>query len=388
MAANDLSFNQIATVLNSIVSQATGQQTLTPTNTAEFVTVANTALKMGYDQVTNAISQVLSRTIFSIRPYEAKFGGLRMEPSAFGNHVRKINYADNQWESSDIIPLTDGTSLDMYEIKKPKVLQTNFYGQNVYQDHYTVFDTQLEVAFRGPDELAQFWAGVTSNMSDRIEQAYEEQSRAALANFIGGKVAAQNGVIHLLTEYNTATGLNLTATTVMQPANFRPFVEWVRARVGLLVRMLTERSALYHLNVTGKTVMRHTPYSMQKFYLSSKWYEAITSMAYADTFNDEYLKFADNEPVNYWQAIDTPDSINVAASYIDAAGAVATAEAAEIGPIFGMIFDEEAIGLTMYDNRVVSSPYNARGLYSNIYLHFRLQHFNDFSENGLILLLN
>lgn len=388
MAANDLTFNQISTVLNSIAEQATGQSNLAAVDTASFITVAQTVLKTGYDPVMSAISQVLDRTIFSIRPYTAKFRGLEMTNAQFGNHTRKINYIDNDWDDSKIVPLTDGASIDAWEVKKPKVLQTNFYGQNIYQDHYTVFDDQLDVAFRGPDELAQFWSGVTQNMSDRIEQAYEMQAREALGNFIGGKVAAENGVIHLLSEYNTATGQTLTAATVMQPANFKPFVEWAKARIGYLVRLLSERSALYHINVTDKTVMRHTPFERQKFYLSSQWYEAITSMVYADTFNDQYLKFADNEQVNYWQAIETPDRINVTASYLTSAGTIATAEAAQIGPIFGVIFDEEAIGMSLYDNRVASAPYNPAGHYNNLWFSFRLRHYNDFTENGLVLLLD
>ena len=75
MAANDLTFEQIVTVLNSIASQATGQAQLTATNTSDFITVAQTTLKAGADPIMNAISQTLSKTIFSIRPYFEKFQG-------------------------------------------------------------------------------------------------------------------------------------------------------------------------------------------------------------------------------------------------------------------------------------------------------------------------
>ena len=40
MAVNDLTFNQLSTVLNGIVSQATGTSPITLTNMSEFVTVA------------------------------------------------------------------------------------------------------------------------------------------------------------------------------------------------------------------------------------------------------------------------------------------------------------------------------------------------------------
>lgn len=388
MAANELSFNQISTILNAIAEQATGRTDLTSVDTSSFITVATTTLKTGYDPVMTAISQVLDRTIFAVRPYTAKFRGLEMTQAQFGNHTRKINYLDNTWDDSKIVPLTDGTSIDAWDVKKPKVLQTSFYGQNIYQDHYTIFDDQLDVAFRGPDELAQFWMGVTQNMSDRIEQAYELQARAALANFIGGKVTANNGVVHLLTEYAADTGVTLTAVTVMQPANFKPFVEWVRARVGYLVRLLAERSLLYHINVTGKEVMRHTPFERQKFYLSAEWYEAITSMAYTDAFNQQYLRFADNEQVTYWQAIETPDQITVKPSYLAANGTITEGDELTTAPIFGVIFDDEALGIARYDSRVAAAPYNPAGHYNNLWFSFRLRHYNDFSENGLVLLLD
>ena len=73
MPANSLSFNQIATILNSIVTQATGQAQITPVNGADFVTVAQTGLLAGYDNLMGAISQVLSRTLIANRPHYRKF---------------------------------------------------------------------------------------------------------------------------------------------------------------------------------------------------------------------------------------------------------------------------------------------------------------------------
>ena len=65
MAANDLTINQISTVLGEIVGQATGSKPMAVTDTSSFVTVAQIGLKTGYDTIATAISQVLSHTIFS-----------------------------------------------------------------------------------------------------------------------------------------------------------------------------------------------------------------------------------------------------------------------------------------------------------------------------------
>ena len=69
--ANTLTFDQISTVLNDIVKQATGIETMKATDTSSFVAQAQTALLAGNDRIMDSISQVLDRTIFSVRPYVA-----------------------------------------------------------------------------------------------------------------------------------------------------------------------------------------------------------------------------------------------------------------------------------------------------------------------------
>lgn len=75
--ANTLTFDQISTVLNDVVKQATGVNTMKAVDTSSFVAQAQTALLAGNDRIMESISQVLDRTIFSMRPYNAKFKGLR-----------------------------------------------------------------------------------------------------------------------------------------------------------------------------------------------------------------------------------------------------------------------------------------------------------------------
>lgn len=387
--ANTLTFEQSAALLNELAEQATGSKSQAPVNTAEFITVANTVLNCGYNAVVDAISQVLGRTIFSIRPYYRKFPGLNKSEQTWGNHARKINYVDGTWVNDDSVPLTDGDTLDHYIISKPNVLQTNFYGGMRRSRFYTMFREQLRTAFTGPNELSQFWSGLVTHTNNQIEQGHENLARTAINNFIGGKIAADNGVIHLLTEYNDLTGGNLTATTVFAPNNFQAFVRWMYSRVKVLMRNMTERTVLNHLNVTGSEIARHTPLELQRVYLYAPFVDMMDSMVNSTTFNDDYLKKPRWEAVNYWQSPDKPDSIDVTPSYMGTDGTIKTATAAvQQGDIIGTIFDDEAIGYTTFDATVLSTPVNARGQYWNIWYHWVDRYWNDFTENGYVLLLD
>lgn len=387
--ANSLTQNQLYTVLNSIAAQATGNAGLTATDTSSFVTVADVTLKSGYDNVISAISQVLSRTIFSNRPYTRKFRSLETDRITFGNHVRKLAIADKDWESDERLPLTEGQSIDMFKVSKPNILQTNFYGQEVYQRHYTLFKDQLDVAFSNETEFARFVAMVVQNCSDIIEQAHESLSRSTVVNAIAGIIALNNSsqIVHLLTEYNTLTGLSLDAQSVYEPDNFKAFIQWAYARMATVSDLLTERSEIFHNNISGKEIKRHTPKEMQRAYIYAPTRNMIDSMVYANTFNDRYLRGVEAESVSFWQSIKDPTKINVKCGYTDNTGVPATDTVTE-NNIFALIFDREMMGMTVVNQWSAQTPFNAAGGYSNVYFHFTDRYYNDNFENAVLFLLD
>ena len=388
MSVNNMTFEQAATVLNSIRQQVTGVSALAPVNTSDFISVATTTLKAGYDPVLNAITQMIGRTIFSVRPYSRKFKGVQVDNQKYGSITRKIALADKAFTTDDRFTLTDGTSVDMYKVNKPNALEVKFYGQDVYNKEYTIFRDQLDNAFRSPDEFAQFMSMVTQNASDMIEQVHESIARMIIANFVGGKITATNGVIHALTEYNTETGQTLTATTVYDPTNFPGFIKWLYARVATLTSMMTERTGLYQIQVTGKEIMRHTPLDRQKVYMLAPFLNEMNARVLADAYHDDYLKYADVEAVNFWQAALTPDTINVTPSYIDNTGAIVVGSALSQSKIIGVVFDEEALGYTTVHDWSATTPFNVKGGYWNVNHVFTEKWWNDFTEKGAIILLD
>lgn len=388
--ANSLTPNQIYTLLNSVAAQATGNSALVATDTSSFVTVADTTLKAGYDSVINAISVILNDTVFSIRPYWRKFKSLETDAMRFGNHVRKLNIADKDWETDDRFSLVEGQSVDPDIVSKPVILQTNYYGQEIYARHITYFKDQIDCAMRNETELGRFWDMVTQNTSDIIEQGHESLARMTVVNAIAGVLALNNTpqIVHLLTEYNTASGQSLTSTTVYEPDNFKAFIQWAYARMAAVSEMLTERSIVYHNNIVGKEISRHTPKEMQKAYIYAPTKFMIDAMVYANTFNEQYLKGIDAEVVNYWQSIDTPDSIAVTASYTGTDGEVKKSDLVEQDAIFAIIYDQEAMGYTTINQWSAPQAFNSRGGYQNVWYHWTDRYYVDNTENMVLFLLD
>lgn len=388
MSVNTLNIEQVYSLLNSLHQQATGETSIAPTNTADYISMAQRTLAVGRDVVLNELTQMIGKTIVSSRPYNRKFKGLEMDAAKWGAITRKISFADREATANQSWALTDGQSVDQYTIRKPNVLETRYVGSDVFEDYYTVFLNQLDIAFTSESEFARFVAGLTQHMSNKYEQYLEELSRAALCNFIGAKNSLSNSVVHLLTEYNTKTGLSLTATTVYQPANYPAFVRWLYSRIGELSDKMTERSELFQVQITNKEIKRHTPVADQKIYMLSNFVNEMETMAKSVTYNDSFLKLADVEKVGYWQAIDTPDQIQVTPCYMDTNGAIQTATAQTMSAVVGVMFDRDAIGVNVYDDRVTQTPFNAAGDYSNIYHKCRAQYTNDLTEKGIVLVLD
>ena len=403
MSVNTLTFEQCSTVLNSLVQQATGRSSVISTE-ADFISVAQTALTLGKDVIMNSLSNVLARNIFAVRPYSASMKGLEKSLPQWGAYMRKFNIVASDWKDDDGYkypvtydatetsnPMGNGLSVDPWIINKREFIQTNFLGQSVFEDHYTIFEDQLETAFRNSEEFGQFISMITTDMSNKIELAKENLSRGLVSNFIGGLIAENNSarVVHLLTEYNTATGGSYTATSIMLPANFAPFMKWVYARIAGIASLFKEMSVRYQTTLNSKPVPRHTPYNKQKMYMLGQDRYQIDARVLADTFHDNYLKYADVETINFWQGIETPDKIIVTPTYTNTSGVVTTAGSAitQTG-IFALLFDEDAMGWSMVHERVLPTPVNPRGLYRNMWYHMRLRCFSDNTEKGVVFLLD
>lgn len=403
---NDMTISQAATILGSAVEQATGQKVITAIDSPEtFVSVAQTALKTGYDPIINALSQIWSKSIYAVRDYTSPLTSLEMDLPRYGNALRKISpvaakMIDDQrfvWPvaydatNHSANALGNGESVDMYKINKQEVLQTNFYGTAVYTQRYTTFKDQFDVAMSSADEFMRFNAMNMTERNNDKESYREAVARGMQANFIAAILdeAKNDRVVHLLTEYNAETGLSLSAQSVYQPDNFAPFMRWVAARISTIARFMGERSQMYQTVINNKPVLRHTRGENLRIALYNKAYEQMKTMSMSTTFHDDYLKLAKFEGVNFWQSIETPDSIAIKPVYTSNAGAVkkATKEVEQTG-IFGIMHDRDALGYCYTNTWSATTPLNIDGGYWNTAEHATIKTIQDNTEKAVVLLLD
>lgn len=386
MSVNTMGIEQAYQLVTAIHAQATGKTALTPTTPADFISVANATLQAGYDKVLQAITQVVSKTLMAVRPYNRKFKGLEWSAERWGGIVRKINFGDVPPGPDPTYSLTNWSSVDQFVVKKPDVLETRYYGSDVYMGGYTIFTKQLDVAFSGPQEFAEFISALMTHMNNEREQWLEDLARHLIVNAICAKIDLGKQ-IDLIQDYNAASGASVDPITVYDPANFPGFCKWAFGYVSGISRKMTERSQLYQELITGHDIFRHTPYADQKVYFLSDLLQGMESRVIADTYHDNFLSLADVEGVGFWQDITNPGAVSCTPVYIDSSGAVKTGNQVGLGAV-GIMFDRDAIGYNIKDYSVEVSPYNAMGQYYNIFQHMNVQMCTDFTEKIVVFAMN
>lgn len=394
--ANSLTPRDVYSLMNSIVSQVTGQTSHAVVDTTSFVSVGETLLRTAPENTLNAISTVLADTIFSVRPYRGKLDSLRVSQRRWGAQVRKIvplykaAEASEDW-NTDIngTQLDDGNSVDMYKINKPAVIQLNFYGTSLLQKHITRFRDQLSLALTSESEFISFIDAVMTEFNNEIEKLNEEKTRLTLINFILGIHEMGLTEVDLVANYNTDHQTTYTRAQLLN--DYAPeFMKYVAAQVKTFSSLLTEMSARNHANIAGYApILRHTPKERQKMVMYDPIFIKAESEVYSGLFNPQYLEIGDFEGVNFWQSQDAPTAISGKPNILDVTTGRSADAAASTGIdyVLGLLYDEEALGVMPQFDYSSVSPFNSAGGYWNIYYHWRFNSFNDFTENAVLFVL-
>lgn len=405
----NLTYTQIAPLLTEMYNQYTGR---TSARSLAFGQMQNT-FKSGFDREDDTLYQiiptVLAKSIYSIRPYSRKFSGMVWDAQRYGNYIRKFtpivnNSEVNNDEWNINVELNkDDAKQDWKVGTKPvkyDVLLTVASGGQTFARKYTIYKNQINAAFDSETGVASYFSMLMTEFSNVYEIDLENRSRAQLANLAiiladagketptSGNMCKKEQVFHALRKYNAETGLAMTAKTIMNPADFRPFMIWLSAEMKTLKENLAVRGTRFHGDFTEKVVNRHTDAADLRFYLVSKfgnYFEANGS----EFFHPEKAELGDYEKVTFWTDPSNPMQIKGSAEGVTKDGKTKfTLLDQTVDNVLGIMMDIDTLGIVPVDQWSALEPLNARFGFRNGWNHYTFKTPVDFTENAILILLD
>lgn len=410
--ARTLTAKDCHALMNLLVKEATGQDaTIQAVDSSTFVSAGELVLATGTENVLNALSLVLGRTFMAVRPYDAKLALINaISTREYTHRMRKISFysresqASGDWNTQLYTNLADEftngqnisdgsaqSTKSMWEQNQPVPLEVNFAGQNVWQDSTTVYEYQLQQAFRSEAEFGEFVAGIMTERGNDIESQKEAYNRMTLLNFIAGiyDLNQTGSVVNLTYEFNQEFGTNYTTDQLLS-TYIEDFAKFLSARIRIDSDRMTNRSTKNHWAPVkeGYALLRHTPKNRQRLFLYDPLMIKTKAYVFPTLFNPEYLDFSQYEGVQYWQNEVDPSAIKVTPAIPDIAGTNSGAQTAgsqvSLDYVVGLLFDEDALMVDYQLERSNTTPLEARKGYRNIWWTFSKNSINDFTENAIL----
>lgn len=409
-------------LMNALVEQATGQTSITATDTSSFVSAGEMVLATGVENTLNALSLVLGRTMMAVRPYGAKLAMINaLNTGAYSHRLRKISFYSQPAEpagdwNTDLYtnfaagydngsngatgstPPTNSTA-SMWEQHPAVPLEINFSGSSVYQDGLTRFEDQVKMAFRDEASFNAFVAGILTEKGNDIEQQKEAFNRMTLLNYIAGvydldAASSAGRVVNLTSEFNTYYNISTPYTTSeLLTTYLKEFLEFFVSEYKRYSDLMTYRSASFHhapAGPNGEILLRHTPKDKQRFICYNPFWLKARAMVMPEIFSPQYLAEPQFEAVDFWQSFTGGPAIKVTPAIPDFDSTSPTfktqiaGSAVSLDYVLGILYDEDAIMTDFQLESAATTPLEARKRYRNIWWSFAKNSINDFTENAII----
>lgn len=424
--ARNYNVNDAYDIVNAMLDNIQGiSQSLTVIDTSSFIDAGEILKSMPTEDVLNALSLVIGRTLVAARPYDAKLDIFnRFDSGVFANRMRKISYygtyaiydgaSNNQLHINHADGFDNGrngtqtpapgtppeypdgftSASSMWEQNYKHALEITFGGSSEWQTSLTVPEDALERAFRSESDFLLFWDGVLTDKANDIEQMKEGFNYALLANVIGATVGMGNAsqVVNLTSLFNSTFGTTYSTSDLLT-TYFTEFLEFFVSTIRKTSDLLTHRTAVFHqavpqtFNGVTQGILRHTPKDRQRMIMYNPLWIDAEARVLPEIFNERYLNIDNFEGVDFWQNFNDPTGISIVPSYPDYVTVDDPTEAVEISNVIGMIYDEDAIMTDFQLERVTVSPLEAKKYYRNTFWTIRRNYIFDATENIVVFVM-
>ena len=389
---------QIATLVNSVNNEIIGANALLEEDLSNVVDVGKAVFDAtSYDNYVKALVDHIGKVIFVDRKYTGELASLYRDNWEYGSVLEKVYVTElpEAIENSSF-ELTDGASYDPNIFTQPKVAAKFYNKKTTFEVDLSIADIQVRSAFDSATQLNAFISmlmnSVDTAINIRLEGLSERVINTLIANTVYNDIpdlAPEKGgikAVNLLKEYNTAMGLTGASALSVDDAMYTPdFIKFASYTISRYIKRIEKPSKLF--NCGG--LVRHTPANMQHLILLSDFKAAADVYLQSGVFNDQFTALPKSESIAYWQGTGTDYSFN-SISKIDVDIADPANEGSTVrvawGGVLGVLFDHWAGGITN-DKRRVTSNYNAKAEFTNMFYKQDCNYFVDLNENCVVFFI-
>ena len=387
--------NQIYSLINSVSAQVWGTAAPTVQNLAGLISLgqkvgANGVWTADSDKFLGALVDRIGKTVIRTLDSRVDFPNLIKESFEFGAALQKIDVQpveatnDNSWN----VGAVDFTS-NYLSVYKPTVDCTLFSGINTWTVKTTIPDKLYASAFTDESGKSAFINAVVDSLTSSLEAQFNKVAHLAVCNFIAEKKKNSNGIVNLVTMYNTAMGYTAEDAgyqAIGKSALYnKDFMQYATYVINNYVAYLRDDSTFYNVG----TKIRATSRDNMHVIMLRAFASASASYLESSTYHNELVALPLYDEVNYWQ-------YNAGEDFDYKAGVVLIPSSEEgedspttqtIGNVVGVLLDRMAVGTTISEKWSASDRFNSERR-TNITMGCNIGYFNDLSENGVVFTLN
>lgn len=373
-----MNMTQAYGVANALYQMATGQTDPANINAAGLVDAGATIVgSKNIDNYCKALIDQINLKVIVDRPYTLRTPSLVQYDTEYGImekiRMKKAPTAikNDSWDLQDGQAVPRITTL-------PQNIEAKFFSDVATWDVRMTFgERQVRSAFSSPVELLRFFNAIESMIYRGQICRISETAGIALAAAAGYALTATGTAqnINLLTMYNAATGETLSQAAAL---NSPEFLRFASMQMALYPRRMENNSVLF--NAGGNETF--TPPEYLHIVLLDEFAQRARTYLYSDTFHDEFVRLPDAETVAFWQGSGSDFSL-VNCAQINVTLPDSAATMVNQAYVLGMMFDRDAVGVTVNNRRVTSEWIAANETYTNYY-KVDIGHYVDPGENFVV----
>lgn len=404
-------------IVNLVAQELSGQKsTIQKVTSDNFVSVGEFITSQPMENVYNALSMPLLRTLIAAHTYDEELLLINaLNSGVYSSRMRKISYLsksalpsgsfNTQLYTNLAAGFTAGENKDSNGVAQstksqweqcpvvPKEL--HFGGSSVWDHGITWYKDQAKSAFTDEATFLRFWEGALVENANDIKMEKNAFRRVALLNFIAGmydQKAAGCTVVNLTESFNTKFNTSYTSAQ-LRTTYLKQFLEFFVAEFKKYSKLMKNRSLNYHINmpetINGVTynLLRHTPYSRQRVMLYEPLFIDSQAQVLPEIFRPEYLDInTQYEGLMFWQNENAGAAIDVVPSIPDlvTTGLQQTGNRVQLDYVVGLIFDEDALMTDFQLDDVNTTSLEARKRFRNSWYAMSRNLINDFTEKAIL----